>query len=60
MEYPLICLYVIVSAGLSTSMSFSKGLYPSIFCRKMGNMGPLKKERDGKSVYFPLELAFSH
>ena len=39
-------------------MSISDGLGPSIFCRKMKKARPMRKEMDGKIVYFPPESAF--
>ena len=38
-------------------MSISDGLGPSIFCRKMEKARPMRKEVDGKVVYFPPESA---
>ena len=42
-----------VSAGMSTLMSISDGLGPSIFSRKMEKARPMREEMDGKIVYFP-------
>ena len=39
-------------------MSFSDGLGPSIFCRKMEKARPMMEEMDGKVVLFPPESAF--
>ena len=47
-----------VGAGINTLMSFSDGLGPSIFCRKMEKACPMREEMDGKVVYFPPESAF--
>ena len=38
-------------------MSISDGLGPSIFCRKMEKARPMRKEMDGRVVYFPPESA---
>ena len=46
-----------VSAGISTLMSISDGLGPSIFCRKMEKARPMREEMDEKVVYFPPEPA---
>ena len=48
-----------VGAGINTLMSISDGLGPSIFCRKMEKVRPMKQEMDGKVVYFPPDSAFS-
>ena len=47
-----------VGEGISTLMSISDGLGPSIFCRKMEKARPMMEEMDGKVVYFPPETAF--
>ena len=47
-----------VGAGINTLMSFSDGLGPSIFCRKIEKARPMMEEMDGKVVYFPPESAF--
>ena len=41
-------------------MSISDGLGPSIFCRKMEKVRPMREEIDGKVVYFPPESALLH
>ena len=46
-----------VGAGISTLMSISDGLGPSIYCRKMEKARPMREEMDGKAVYFPPESA---
>ena len=38
-------------------MSISDGLGPSIFCRKMEKVRPMREEIDGGVVYFPPESA---
>ena len=43
---------------MDTLMSFSDGLGPSIFCRKMEKARPMREEMNGKVVYFPPESAF--
>ena len=47
-----------VGAGIDTLMAISDGLGPSIFCRNMEKAFPMRKEMDGKVVYFPPESAF--
>ena len=47
-----------VGAGRSTLMSFSDGLGPAIFCRKMERARLMREEMDGKVIYFPLESHF--
>ena len=47
-----------VGAGISTLMTLSDGLGPSIFCGKMKKARPMREEVDGKVVYFPPESAF--
>ena len=42
-----------VGAGINTRMSISDGLVLSIFCRKMEKARSMRKEMDGKAVYFP-------
>ena len=37
-------------------MSISDGLGPSIFCRKLERMRPMREEMDGKVDHFPPEL----
>ena len=46
-----------MGAVISTLMSISDGLGPSIFCRKMEKARPMREEMDGKAVYFPPESA---
>ena len=48
----------LVGAGISTLMSISDGLGPSIFYQKMEKARPMMEEKDGKVVYFPPESAF--
>ena len=57
MEYFCITVNKGVGAGISTLMSISDGLGPSIFCRKMQKARPMREEMDGKVVYFPPESA---
>ena len=59
--YGIFCITVSrgVGAGIDTLMSFSDGLGPSIFCRKMGKARPMREEMDGRVVYFPPESALS-
>ena len=53
MEYFCITVNKGVGAGISTLMSISDGLGPSIFCRKMEKARPMREEMDGKDVYLP-------
>ena len=46
-----------IGTGKNTLMSISGGLGPSIFCRKMGKVRPVREEKDGSVVYFPPESA---
>ena len=57
MEYFCRTVKKSVGAGINTLMSISDGLGPSIFCRKMKKVRPMKEEIDGKVLYFPPELA---
>ena len=50
MEYFSITVNRGVGAGISTLMSISDGLGPSIFCRKMEKARPMREEMDGKET----------
>ena len=58
-EYFCITVNKGVGAGINTLMSFSDGLGPSIFRRKMEKARPMREEMDGRVVYFPPESALS-
>ena len=58
-EYFCVTVNKGVGAGTNTLMSISDGLGPSIFCRKMENVRPMREEMVGKVVYFPPESALS-
>ena len=46
------------NAGISTLMSFSDGLSPSIFCQKTERTRPMGKEMDGKVFIYRLIWQF--
>ena len=57
-EYPLLDCKQNVVTGIDTMMSISDGLGPSIFCRRMEKVRPMREEMDGEVLYFPPESAF--
>ena len=57
MEYCCTTVNKSVGAAISTLMSISDGLGPSIFCRKVEKARPVREEMDGKAVYSPPESA---
>ena len=59
MDCPINNLHIIFSDELSTSVSTSDSLDPSIFLSKDRNDAFSDKEMDGRGVYFPPESAFS-
>ena len=44
-------------AGIDILMSIYDGLGPSVFCRKMEKVRPMREEMDRNVVYFPPESA---
>ena len=58
MEYTFISLLKNVGVGISTLMSISDGLSPSIFCRKMEKTRPGREEMDGNFFDFPPKSNF--
>ena len=58
MEYPFLDCKQNVGAGVDILLSFSDGLGPSIFCRKMEKTRPMREEMHGRISSFPPESAF--
>ena len=48
----IICLRIFVGAGISTLMTFSDGLCPSIFCPMKEKMRPLNERMNGEMFVF--------
>ena len=58
MNYTFLECKQYVGAGIVILISISDALVPSIFCRKMEKVHPMREEMDGKVVYLPPESAF--
>ena len=57
MEYNFLECKQYVGAEINTLMSISDGLGPSIFCRKMEKVRPMREEMDGTVVHLQPESA---